>query len=202
MAVLDEDNPYAAPKSKPFVRDPYFDGPTEAWRDGELMVVRKGAELVDRCLKCGEPTDGYRFSRVLYWHKPMYYLVFFLISPLLYILIYFFVRWQGKVTVSLCARHRRKRAWAITLGWLTALAGLGTMISMGFLSTASLPQALQAGMLITGIVLVAGGIIGGMIGAQVLVPKNIDAHFIWLNKVSPYLLMELPDWNTPRDLAS
>ncbi|MGC8638454.1 MAG: hypothetical protein ACP5XB_01090 [Isosphaeraceae bacterium] len=199
--MFDDDNPYAAPKSEPFAKDPYFDASTEAWRDGELLVVRKGAELVDRCLKCGEPTDGYRFSRVLYWHKPIYYLVFFLISPLLYILIYFFIRWQGKVTVSLCARHRRKRAWAITLGWLTALAGLGMFIALGVLSdSGDLPDSLKVILPMAGFVLLLAGIIGGIVGAQVLVPKKIDAHFIWLNKVSPHLLMELPDWNTPQDL--
>jgi hypothetical protein len=202
MAVLDDDNPYAAPKSESYVRDPYFDATSEAWRRGHLLVVRKGAVLADRCLKCGAPTEGYQFSRTVSWHRPIYYLVFFLISPLLYVLIYFFVRWQAHVTVSLCPRHRKNRVLAIALGWLFALAGVGMFIAMGMLSDAwNFPDSVRTIMAVTGIVLLLGGIIGGIVGSRVLDPKLIDEHFVCLSKVSPAFLAKLPDWNSPGEFA-
>jgi len=49
--VIDDDNPYVAPKAEVLVQDRHLDSSTDAWRDGKLLVVRKGAELTDRCLK-------------------------------------------------------------------------------------------------------------------------------------------------------
>jgi hypothetical protein len=188
--VIDNDNPYAAPKAEVLVQDRHLDSSSKAWRDRKLLVVRKGAELTDRCLKCAAPTEGYRFSRKLSWHKPIWFLLFFLISPIVYIIVYFFVRWQGWVTVSLCPRHRRNRAWAIALGWLAALAGAGLIVPQGPLS-----QPKQQISLIAGIVLFFVGVIGGIGGSQVLIPRRMDRHFVWLSKVSPAYLAELPDWN-------
>jgi uncharacterized membrane protein HdeD (DUF308 family) len=117
-------------------------------------------------------------------------LLFFLISPIVYIIVYFFVRWQARVTVALCPRHRRNRARAIALGWLAALAGVGSIMAMGMVSDSLQPIAL-----IAGVVLLFVGMIGGAVGSQVLVPRRMDRHFVWLSKVSPDYLAALPDWN-------
>jgi hypothetical protein len=37
--------------------------------------------------------------------------------------------------------------------------------------------------------------IGGSIGARVLLPDRIDKHFIWLRKVSPEYLATFPYWS-------
>ena len=49
---IDDDNPYAAPKAENLNKDVHLDAYPEAWRDGKTLVVRKEAELLDRCLKC------------------------------------------------------------------------------------------------------------------------------------------------------
>ena len=201
--MFDDENPYAAPKSEPFEGDPYFDVPAEAWRDGQLLVVRKGAELLDRCLKCAAPTKAYRdrYSRSISWHRPGWFVLFFIGWPL-YALAYFLIRHRATVAVGLCPLHRKKRSRAIALGWLFALAGLGSFIAMGMLSdSGNLPEALQVILPIVGLGLFLGGIIWAALGSQVLVPKQIDKHFVWLAKVSPEFLETLPDWNAPRDAA-
>jgi hypothetical protein len=192
----DGDNPYAPPQSEAMKRDRHLDYPDPAWRHGNTLVARKGAELPDRCIKCNAPAEGYRFSRNLSWHSPGWYLLIF-VSLLIYILVYFLVRWQGRVTVGLCEQHRRKRKQAILWGWLSALGGIGLIVAAG---TYSDTVRIGASPLIPigfigGVVLVLGGLIGGMIGSQVLVPTRIDKNFIWLKKVSPDYLAELPDWN-------
>jgi len=114
---------------------------------------------------------------------------------------YFFVRWQGRVTVALCASHRKNRARAIALGWLAALAGVGLMIFAGMSSDIGRISGSHLDIAVaTGIVLVLGGLIGGMVGSQVLVARRIDKHFIWLGKVSPDYLATLPDWNAHGDV--
>jgi hypothetical protein len=59
--VIDDDNPYAATKTQVLVQDHHLDSSIVAWRDRKMLVVRKEAELTDRCLKCAAPTEGYRF---------------------------------------------------------------------------------------------------------------------------------------------
>jgi len=199
--VIDDDNPYVAPKAEFLVQDRHLDSSTDAWRDGKLLVVRKGAELTDRCLKCAAPTKGYRdrFSRLLSWHKPFWFVLLFF-NWILYVIVYFFVRWQGRVTVGLCPRHRRNRARAISLGWLATLAGVGSIMAVGvYADTGEISGSLQPIALIAGVVLLLGGIIGGAFGSQVLVARRIDKHFVWLSKVSPDYLATLPDWNAQGD---
>ena len=154
-----------------------------------MLVVRKGAKLPDRCLKCAAPARGYGFSRSLSWHKPVWALTS-LISLISCTPVYLFVRWRARVTVGLCPRHRRNRARAIALGWLAALAGLGSIIAGGMVSDSLQPIAL-----IGGIVLLFVGMICRAVGSQVLVPRRIDKHFVWLSKVSPDYLAAFPDWS-------
>ena len=139
---------------------------------------------------------GYRFSRKLSWHSSGWYLLI-LVSLLIYILAYFLVRWQARVTVGLCERHRTRRKRAILWGWLTSLAGIGLIIAgIGFSDSARLdPNPLGPIGIVSGVVLLLAGLIGGMIGSQVLVPIRIDKNFVWLKRVSPEYLAELPDWN-------
>jgi hypothetical protein len=68
----DDNNPYAAPKADVLVKDRRLDSSSDAWRHEKMLVVRKGAELPDRCLKCAAPARGYRLSRSLSWHKPVW----------------------------------------------------------------------------------------------------------------------------------
>jgi hypothetical protein len=179
---VDDDNPYAAPKSL-FLDDELVGGfAGETFADGKLLAVRNGAVLPDRCLKCNAPAEGYQFSRSLAWHRPIWY-VLILISLLLYVLVYFFVRWKAKVTVGVCPRHRRRRTRAIALGWLTALAGIGTIIA-----AASLPDGPNSIGIVAGIIAVAGGIIGGMLGSRIFVVNRIDKEYVWLSHVSPEYL--------------
>ena len=119
----DDENPYAAPKSDLVEIEHYTDGRDLAWRDGKKLVVRKGAELPDRCIKCNAPAGGYRYSRTLEWVKPIWLVTLFL-GLLLFALVYLIVRKKGKITVGLCEVHRRRRTRAIAWGWLSALAGI------------------------------------------------------------------------------
>ncbi len=185
----DEFNPYAPPTSGAIGIEHHLDEPDLAWRDRKILVVRKGAELPDLCIKCNAPAEGFRFSRTLSWLKSIY-IVVFLISPILYVLVYFLVRWKGKVTVGLCPRHRRRRTRAIALGWLTALAGFGTLFITGIVSS-----NYQGAVILTGVVLLLGGVIGGAFGSRVLTPTKIDKNFIWLTNVSPNYLAEFRAWN-------
>ena len=75
------------------------------------------------------PADGYQFTRSLAWLSPAWIIVF-LISPILYVIVYLIVRRRAKITAGLCPRHLEKRRRAIMWGWLIALAGIGSIVAI------------------------------------------------------------------------
>jgi hypothetical protein len=195
--MLDE-NPYAPPKAVEPVRRP-GPGDADAWRDGEVLVLRHDAELPDRCLKCASPTEPGRdrFFRTLSWHHPAWFLIF-LISWPLYLIAYFLVRKRAWVTVALCPIHRKKRLRAIAVGWLLTLAGIGLIAAaIMLLDENNRPGPIEPMTLLSGIALLAAGVLIGVFGSRVLVPKRIDREYVWLTGVAPALLETLPDWPGP-----
>jgi hypothetical protein len=187
---MDDENPYAPPQADVFWEEDELDQPSKAWRYGKLLMVRKGAELPDRCLKCNAPAEGYRVSRNLSWLDPVWSLLILLAcGPILYIVLFLILRSQGRVTAGLCPHHRTAHARAIALGWAIALLGLGSLIAIGVLPDRFVPTAV-----IAAIVLVLAGLITGSVGSRVMVTKRIDKHFVYLAKVSPDYLAMWPEW--------
>ncbi|HEX3447629.1 MAG TPA: hypothetical protein VHS97_05215, partial [Isosphaeraceae bacterium] len=159
---MDDENPYAPPKYAQLDRDLVGEHPNAAWRDGRLLMARKGAVLPDRCLKCNAPAEGRPFKRSLSWASPYWALSIFLIGPILFIVVYTIVSRRGKVSVSLCPRHRMERLRAIALGWLAALAGIGCMIATGVASDYITPFGISLNLFLSigigfGIVLILAG---------------------------------------------
>jgi hypothetical protein len=182
---MDDFNPYAAPRSEIAVKDSHLTDAGGLWRDGPLLVIRKGTELPDRCLKCYGDADGYRLKRKLSWH-PSYWFLLVLVSPLIYVIVALCVRKTAKVAIGLCEHHRSKRRRAIAIGWLASLAGIGLIVLAG---SNDLPL-----LSLVGIGVLFGGILFGVIGSQVLLPQRIDKNFVWLKKVSPDYLAPLSEW--------
>lgn len=58
-------NPYAAPESEVSYGPSPLDTQWDLWRDGSILVMRKEAELPDRCVKGNLPAHGYRLKRRL-----------------------------------------------------------------------------------------------------------------------------------------
>src|SRR5918992_369607 len=91
MAMSDPMNPYASPQS---VFGPFqlAEEPRGAWRDGDLLVLRRDGVLPDRCIKCNRPAEGYRQERKLNWVHPRWKVLFLLLIGSFMVLL--FVRQQ------------------------------------------------------------------------------------------------------------
>jgi type IV pilus assembly protein PilA len=80
------------------------------------LVVPRNSVLPARCVKCGNtPTDPW-LRKTFSWHHRGYY--FFLISPILYVIIALIVRKRVEVSIPLCKTHksiRRKRLWVASI---------------------------------------------------------------------------------------
>jgi hypothetical protein len=181
---MDEFNPYAPPKAE-VILDPFALAESGVWRDGPLLVMTKDAELPDRCLKCNLPTGGWKLRRKLSWH-PYYWYFLILFHIIIYIIVALIVRQKATVMIPLCEAHRRRRSRAIAVGWLLGLGGIAA-----FVLGASFQDYAPAGIL-GGLLLILTGLIFGIAGSQVAVPKKIDERFVWIKKVHPAFLAELP----------
>jgi len=151
------------------------------FRDGKLLVARDGTLFPDRCVRCNEPTEGYRFRKTFYWHSPSWYALL-LLNILIYAILAYVVRKKASFELTLCARHRSRRQWCTAIGFgLPILAFMLMMASDGNL--VGVWRFLLA-------LLVGAGV--GIAGAQVLTPKKIEEEYAYLKGAHPHFLASLP----------
>ena len=179
-------NPYAAPLGKPFLDVDNAEAGEGVWRDGNLLVVQKGAALPDRCIRCNAPAEGRRLHRQLYWHPPLLYCLYFFGGPIVYVLAAVCVRQQLVIEVGICRRHRAARSRSIAICWLIALISLATIvIDIG--RGDQFPFVFLLALLAFLFDLCYAARISRLIVAQ-----RIDADYGWLKKVHPASQNELP----------
>lgn len=112
-----------------------------------------------------------------------------LINVPVYIIAALIVRKTSRVEFPLCEEHRRRRR-ALFVGWLLCLSAIPALI-VGL----SLLGKSLAGLVVAAFVaLFLTGLIYGVVGSQLAVPKWIDAQFVRLKNVAPAFLAELPAW--------
>jgi len=164
----------------------------QVFRDGQRLVMTKGAELPYRCIKTNEAADNL-LKRKLYWHPPWVYIIL-LVSPLIYIILALVLRQSADVKIPLCQRIRRRRLYAILSAWFCGL-GMFAMIFVGIILTE--PRYLGD----AGLIVAFGGFFAGLIGlivslmfANIVSPTKIDKTHVWLKGVHPDYLDGLPDW--------
>lgn len=73
------------------------------WAEGARLIVRKGATLPERCVRCNAPAEAY-FKRTFRWHAPWPY-VLILWGFLIYVLVALFGTRRMNLRVPLCAHH-------------------------------------------------------------------------------------------------
>jgi hypothetical protein len=186
-------NPYAAPVASLV---PEYAGDNGVWRDADLLVVRKGSSLPDRCIKCNAQAGGLRKQLTLYWHSPWLYTLVIL-QLLIYIVVSLIVRQKIVLPTGICRRHLARRRWAIFLAWLLFFGGLGATILGGCLMDNRQRQAFGLTVLWGGAIVMVGGVIYGVVASRLLWAKRIDPYFAWLKGACPEYLAELPDVPPP-----
>jgi hypothetical protein len=152
------------------------------WRSGNLLVVRRGAQLPDHCIKTNQSANGKRFKETLYWHHPAIYILA-LFQPIIYIFVAMAVRKKVVVYLGVTKKTLQKRKQAILWSW-----GIGIVGIILFLSSVSLlsvyPEDITSGLLfLLGIVLMIGGLIVGARSRLVGIARLGD-EYIWIRGVT------------------
>jgi hypothetical protein len=153
------------------------------WREGDKLVMHKQAVLPDRCVKCNAPTNNEYLHRKLTWLHPAW-LLLILASWLIYLIVYLVIRKKAEVDLGLCEQHRANRRAAITVGWVTALLGIGCFILAISSDT--------PGFIFLGILLFLFGLIFGSYAANVVSVTKMDDNYIWIKRVHRDYLANFP----------
>lgn len=157
---------------------------TGVWRDRSVLVMSKGAELPDRCVKCNQPTSR-RLKKKLTWHHPALYILIF-VALLIYLIIAMILRKSATVQLGLCEEHlaRRRRNIIITL----SLVLLGFV---GFFVGAMYEDFIYV---LIGFLLLIAAVIYALVAVKIVSASKIDDRFVWLTGVNKDYLNELPQF--------
>jgi hypothetical protein len=111
-------NPYAPPRAA------VEDRPAEdCWREGNVLVLRSGNALPERCVKCNEPAVKPVETRTFYWHSGGWYLLI-LLNVVIYFIAALIVRRKTQAAVGVCAKHLLRRRVFSFVGWGGLLLGI------------------------------------------------------------------------------
>lgn len=149
------------------------------------MVVSKGAQLPDRCVKCNAPAPGAKLKKKLTWHHPAIYILIF-VALLIYLIVAMIVRKAVTVELGLCEEHMAKHRRNVFITWLLILLGV-----CGFVMAVIVGDN---NFLLAGILLILAGIIYAVVAVRIVTPAKIDDKFAWLKGVNKDYLDELPQW--------
>lgn len=161
---------------------------TGLWRQNKRVVTVSETVFPDCCIKCNEPTNGFRMKRVLYWQHPAY-LALILCNLLVLLIVVLIVRKKAVVYIGLCERHREQRKLAHIIGWSGFVAGI-VVITAG--------AVLQSGIwaLIGGVIFL-GGVIYGIAKGRTVAAAKITKENVWISGVNLKFLDNLPEWPGP-----
>jgi len=165
--------------------------PTAAYRQGNKLVVPKGAPLPPYCVKCGEPVTGELYRKTYYWHTPWLWLLaaLGLLGIIALAIVSMIIRKRADLTLALCDEHRQRRknlliaTWVLALGFIPAGILVGSMIG-------DTDAAVGFGIL-TGFLLFVAAIVTGVMSA-VLRPTEITEFSGTFSGAGEQFLSKLP----------
>lgn len=180
------DNPYAPPAAELRVASP-----EQCWRDGRHIVLRRGGDLPERCLRCNRPGLPRLRGSTYSWLSPWYF-VLIPLNILVFVLVALLVRKTVRLHPVLCSAHRRERRrdWMLFLvlmvGGFLALAGALSARGTGAPEVAAL--ALAPLLLALAIVLAARKL-------GELTVTRLDQDWVRLRGAGQPFLDSLPPWD-------
>jgi len=161
-------------------------GVADVWNAGNTLVIRKGALLPCRCVKCNQPSEGAPITKKLSYNQPWVYILI-LLNLIIMLIVAACTAKKATVDIPVCEFHRAKVKNGVLLSWLFCLGSIAMIIAAIGLSY------LWLGVL--GVVSLFVGIAVGMTRGRLVYPSKIDTEYVWLKGVCFEYLEELPPGN-------
>jgi len=180
--------------------------PAVAFRQGNRLVVPKGAPLPPYCVKCGQPVTGELYKKTYYWHTPWLWLLAMLgllgfiawhwlvamlglLGFIALAIVSMAIRKRADLAIALCDEHRQRRKSLLIATWVLALGFIPAGILVGSLISDT-DAAVGLGIL-TGLLLFVAAIVTGVKSA-VLRPTEITEFFGTFSGAGEQFLTKLP----------
>ena len=160
------------------------------WRDGRLLVVKKGEVFPDRCVKTNDPAQGRRLRQTVDWHHPVVHLAH-LATPLAYAAIAAIVARTATFDVGLGDRWRRRRRRATCIALAVFAVSVG-VAAYGITLFGRGPAGVWV--FLSALVPLLGVFVFFLNGSPLVTAKRISGEYVWLAGVHPDFLAGLPVW--------
>jgi hypothetical protein len=131
----------------------------DCWREDDVLVMRTGSALPERCVKCNAPAIKPIKTTTFYWHHPGWYLLI-LFYVFLYVIVALIVRRKAKAAIGACAKHRMRRRIFMGVGWGGLILGIAAF-SAGDIGVA------------LGLTIILIAAIAGIVGSRFVYPTRI-----------------------------
>ncbi|MBT3374753.1 MAG: DUF4339 domain-containing protein [Lentisphaerae bacterium] len=155
-------------------------------RTGKQLVVAKGAQLPDRCLKCSAPAT-HSFRKLLRWH-PSWVYILVIVNLLVFAIVAMCIQKKADFTFKLCDKHWGIRRRDRTIAGLALVFGVGLFIG-GLVAIENARWVFLVGLA----VLLFSGVYGIARGGTVAPSKITETH-AFIKGAGDEYLAELPTW--------
>ena len=185
------ENPY----SPPLAENPFADKAASdagIWRDGNILVMHRDAQLPDRCIKSNEPSNGQTLKRKLTWHHPAVFLAL-LANLIIYAILATVLGKRATIYIGLSPKWFAKRRRRMLVSWILVFVFVGTLFAPFALEQQVGSDATPLFIMI-GVLGTLFAAIYGLISCRLVHPKKITDEHIWLKGASPDYLAALPPW--------
>lgn len=162
----------------------YAPFPVGIWRDNDILIMHKNATLPDRCIKCGDYTNGLRLKKNLRWFSPYYYLLL-LVNSIVFIVVASIASKRATVEFPICPKHHESRNKAMMISWAVIGAGILSMFLIRY----------ETIFLLIGILVLFTGLISIIVTSKVVDIKKIDDQHVWLKGVNKTFLEQFINTN-------
>jgi len=157
------------------------------WRQGNLIVLRQGTPLPDRCLHTNTSVSGPRTRVTLYWYPPWLWLLLLFNWMILFIAA-MFARKKIVLEIAMSQEMIRHRKRLYLIGAAVTASGVIEFL-LGVLQKE--PDLLQISI---GLMALFGGLIVAASGSQTLTIQRVEGDYVWLKGASPAYLNGLSEW--------
>ncbi len=161
---------------------------TGVWREKMQLVMRKDAQLPNRCVKSNHPAETHLQCH-LSW-LPAWTLMTNALTPITYIIVALIFKKTASVEIGLTNKWAAKRRTATVVCWLGGVIGIGCM-----LGGSALPKDAEALTLVGGLTILGGSVIYGICNTNMVTAVKMTDDHIWLKGVCEDYLDELPVWD-------
>lgn len=159
---------------------------------GRYMVVRFGASPPPRCVRCNAP-GTWRMRHSYSWH-PAWLILTLFCTPLAFVIAAFVFSRTIHLDLVLCADHARERRRRLLLAGVWVVTGVILLLGGIFGRRMGLPVPASVCIVVSGVISILMGPLFAQRASGVLIARRISDQCAVLRGADRAYLLSLPPW--------